>query len=377
MLYLVGIIITFFLALLLASKKGRTTADSILTIWLVVIGVHLTAYYFFVTGLNYTIPYALGVEIPIPLLHGPLLYLYTGAVTGKSESGKRWLLHFVPIVISYLLLSRFLMLPADEKILIYEAKGKGYEMESAINFAMIILSGIIYVALCLRLLHRHKQNLQNQFSYTTRISLAWLRYLIIGIGLIWLSVMFGNETSTFSLAVGLVVFIGYFGINQVGIFTQQQVRDEHVVPMADKPETPALATFEGAKKEKYTKSGLNDESGRKLHQALSQAMTEKRLYTNPELTLADLAKTLDTNPNNLSQVINTLEGKSFYDYINLKRVEEFKRCVCLPENQKFTLLSIAQDCGFNSKTSFNRNFKNVTGLSPTEYLKQANILLEQ
>jgi AraC-type DNA-binding domain-containing proteins len=112
-----------------------------------------------------------------------------------------------------------------------------------------------------------------------------------------------------------------------------------------------------------------------MHALLRQVMDEKKLYTNPELTLAELAQALEVHPNNLSQVINTYEAKNFYDYINLKRIEEFKRIVALPENQRFTLLAIAHDCGFNSKTSFNRNFKNATGLSPREYLNQAHIEL--
>jgi AraC-like DNA-binding protein len=88
-----------------------------------------------------------------------------------------------------------------------------------------------------------------------------------------------------------------------------------------------------------------------------------------------LAQSLNVHPNNLSQVINTFEGKTFFDYVNQKRIEEFKRIVSLPENQKFTLLALAHDCGFNSKTSFNRNFKNCTGLSPSEYLREAKIEL--
>ncbi|MNY28251.1 Helix-turn-helix domain protein [compost metagenome] len=71
-----------------------------------------------------------------------------------------------------------------------------------------------------------------------------------------------------------------------------------------------------------------------------------------------------------------MEKKSFYDYINELRIEEFKIIVVLPENQKFTLLSLAYDVGFNSKTSFNRNFKNITGLSPTAYLQQQKIQLQ-
>lgn len=73
--------------------------------------------------------------------------------------------------------------------------------------------------------------------------------------------------------------------------------------------------------------------------------------------MSDLARQLDIHPNYISQVINSVEQKNFYDFINEHRVEEFKQLVSLPENQHFTLLALAFECGFNSKTSFNRNFK--------------------
>ena len=104
-------------------------------------------------------------------------------------------------------------------------------------------------------------------------------------------------------------------------------------------------------------------------------MLQEKLYKNPELTLAEISQKLSVHPNVLSQVINSIEQKNLYDYVNQQRVDEFKRLVMLPENQKFTLLSLAYECGYNSKTAFNRNFKKETGLSPTAYLKQADINL--
>jgi YesN/AraC family two-component response regulator len=169
----------------------------------------------------------------------------------------------------------------------------------------------------------------------------------------------------------------------VGIFTQQlpleiKSKSGEIADPAPPPVSmPEQATSEVQTKTKYQKSSLNANSAESIHVMLTQLMLERKPYTNPELTLDELAQTLNVNRNNLSQVINTFEKQSFYDYINIKRVEEFKRLVSLPENQRFNLLGLANISGFNSKTSFNRNFKNATGLSPTEYLKQANILLEQ
>ena len=99
-------------------------------------------------------------------------------------------------------------------------------------------------------------------------------------------------------------------------------------------------------------------------------MDKEKPFTNPDLTLNELAKCLEVHPNYLSQVINSLEQKSFYDLINERRVEEFIKLTEEPQTQQYTLLSIAYDCGFNSKASFNRNFKKYTGLTPSEYLKQ-------
>jgi YesN/AraC family two-component response regulator len=110
-----------------------------------------------------------------------------------------------------------------------------------------------------------------------------------------------------------------------------------------------------------------------LHSRLTQLMATEKLFTECELSLSDLAKRLNTLPNYLSQVINDKEGKNFYDYINNLRIEEFKILVSRPENRKYTLLSLSYDCGFNSKSSFNKNFKKVTGQSPSEYLNHLNM----
>ena len=67
-------------------------------------------------------------------------------------------------------------------------------------------------------------------------------------------------------------------------------------------------------------------------------------------------------------MINEREGKKFYDYVNGLRVDEFKRVVRVPGSEKLTLFALAQQCGFNSKSSFNRYFKKVTGQSPSEYM---------
>lgn len=119
-------------------------------------------------------------------------------------------------------------------------------------------------------------------------------------------------------------------------------------------------------------SGFTKEKARKLHDILSQKTEDENLFVNPELTLVELAQSIDVHPNNLSQVINTFEKKNFYYYVNSKRIDLFKKIIESPESKKYTILSLAFDCGFNSKSSFNKYFKKETNLIPTEYIKLLN-----
>src|SRR5690606_24165189 len=128
---------------------------------------------------------------------------------------------------------------------------------------------------------------------------------------------------------------------------------------------------------KYGNSSLTEEQIRQIHTNLQELMQREKPHCTPGLTLPDLARQLNVHPNTLSQVINSIEQKNFFDYINRLRVEEFKSRVVKTENQKYTMLFLAHECCFNSKTSFNRNFKNSTGQSPTEYLKHIQIELTQ
>ncbi|MEQ8807503.1 MAG: helix-turn-helix domain-containing protein [Imperialibacter sp.] len=374
MFYLAGIILTFFLAVLLITKRGKSEADLILAAWLTIIGVHLCFFYLTFSNQFLSFPFLLGFNFPLPLLHGPFLFLYTSALTNQKIPAKYKAAHFIPFLLLYGLFIPFILLPEEQKIQVFKNEGLGYEVEMLVMLSAIMISGVVYVGLSLWRLNEHKKTIQHQFSSAEKINLAWLRYLIYGIGLIWLFVLFAEDEMIFNAVVVFVFFLGYFGIKQVGIFSQgypapgQLVADMALTESGTAaPDKPAAA--------KYQRSGLSDEAAARLHGSLGEVMQKEKLYTNAELTLTELAKALDVHPHYLSQVINTFEDKTFYDYVNTLRVEEFKRLVALPESKKFTLLALALDCGFNSKTSFNRNFKSVTGLAPSEYLKQGTTYL--
>lgn len=378
MFYLSGIAIDLFLAFLLASKRNKSEADVILMVWLFMIGIHLILFYLFVTKRYYEFPLIVGLGIPFPLMHGPFLYLYTSSLT--QQVGHRILrfLHFLPFIIMYLFMLPFFSAPAAHKIYTYEHQGESYQWILFPLRIAIMVSGIVYVTLSLITLRKHRKNIEDQFSNTDRINLNWLRYLIVGLLVIWIAVIFTSDVYIYTAVVLYVFFIGFFGIRQTAVFTHNTSKlpiefFPHKSPVEDRDEVSEAIIRESNMNieiVKYMKSGLSAREQQDIYTMLNHLMEQDKPFTNPELTLGELAEQLNVHPNHLSQVINSVAQKNFYDYINSRRVEEFIHLVRQPDNRNFTLLSIAFECGFNSKSSFNRNFRKITGLSPSEYLKQ-------
>ena len=380
MIYQIGFVITFFLAFLLLSKSRKTIADKILFFWLIIIGFHLFLFYLYYNKINSNYPYLLGINIPLPLFHGPFLYLYTRAITNQLKNWKINLLHFLPAIISYLSLTDFFQLSGQEKILIFENQGSEYENILNMIIIAILCSGIIYVLLSISATRKHKKNFINQFSSNEKINLSWLNYLVYGIGISWLFIFYGNDEVLFTAVALFVIFMGYFGINQLGIFTNKDVLNLETESSFYSYSGPTLDSYriedKVQKNQKYEKSGLKEETAMEIHKILCYKMKKEKWFTNSELTLVELAQNLDVFPNKLSQVINTYEHKNFHDYINSKRVELFLKLVEYPENRKYTILSLAFDCGFNSKSSFNKHFKKITNQTPSVYINSLENKLE-
>ena len=100
------------------------------------------------------------------------------------------------------------------------------------------------------------------------------------------------------------------------------------------------------------------------------AMEKDRLFIEGNLTLQGLSKKLNIPAHNISEVINTRIDKNFYDFVNEYRVKEVQEKLKDPANDNLTILAVALDAGFNSKSAFNTVFKKTTHLTPSEYRKK-------
>ncbi len=114
---------------------------------------------------------------------------------------------------------------------------------------------------------------------------------------------------------------------------------------------------------------LKEADGKNLLNQLTLFMTEEKPFLDGDISLITLADSLGVNPKALSFVINEHTQKNFNNYINDWRIEEVKKRLNDKEYSQLKMLTIAFDCGFNSKSTFNLAFKKATGLSPSEYRK--------
>lgn len=369
--FTIGIFLAFFLSLLLATKKDKNLSDTLLAIWMFIIGIHLTSYYIYSLGYWDKFPHLVGVTLPVPLLHGPMLFLYTlYSLRNESKLRKFDYWHFAPALLFYLYMFRFYFFySAEQKILVDKGLTDDFSVFSVVAVISFILSGLAYPILAYMQLNKYRKLINDNFSYDERINLDWLKNSIRGIGLIYLTVAvvtilkdgmnidfpFNADYIFYSIIILFVFCIGFFGIRQQNLFSERG-NDKKIKLVQEKPARD------------YKKSGLKPEAAKEIHLRLKQVMSQKKLFTNPQLTLAELAQSMDVSVNHLSQVINQYEKVNFHDFINKYRIDEFIKNAST--NKEFSILAHAFDAGFNSKSSFNSVFKKHHGMTPSKYIAQ-------
>ncbi|MBW7674181.1 helix-turn-helix domain-containing protein [Chryseobacterium chendengshani] len=105
-------------------------------------------------------------------------------------------------------------------------------------------------------------------------------------------------------------------------------------------------------------------------------MDEAKPHLEPSLNLVSLSSLLEIHPNHLSQVLNEELNQSFYKFMNSYRIEESKELLLNPLYEHYTIEAIARESGFNSKSTFNKVFRDIMGQTPSEYIKQQKIWLK-
>ncbi len=140
----------------------------------------------------------------------------------------------------------------------------------------------------------------------------------------------------------------------------------------DKSQTLETATQQVSKEEAIpyeNVSIISTEESEALQQALEKQLSQEQIHLNPNLTLRMLAEQLGSTEKKVSFLLNQEMHTNFYELINQHRIEHFKTEISKPQNQALSIMGVASNCGFSSKSSFYRAFKSAMGMSPSEYIK--------
>ena len=345
-----------FFSVLIVTKKDRTLADNILFVWLLFLASHISLIYLSIEHPNIEQFRYLAFCFSIP--HGIFLYLYTKSLSKLiTKFSITLLLHFIPFI---LLLLVGLCFSEREKMIIV-VRGTS------------LISTFTYIFLSLRCIKQYQFLIKGQYSNIDKINLDWLKHLIYGLltfcvcGLIFGLILSLNKVvipfnEVFSILILIsICVLGYKGIRQNNIFGGVQQTDS-VSPIL-------IETEESVKKNTYQNNGLKENDALNIAEDLKKYMEVEKPYLNMDLDLDELARNLNAYPHYITQILNTIFNQNFYEFINSYRIEEAKAELINPKNNNLTILAIAYNCGFNSKSSFNRIFKQKTGLTPSGYRK--------
>jgi AraC-like DNA-binding protein len=369
---------SFVFAFLIFSKANKQLPDKILARWMILFGVNLLTA-FFTLKVGFPVESILAIfAAALYIAHFPFLYIYSKSLTtfDFQMRGKQ-LLHFTPVI---LMLAGSLPLlhlnPTQQKLLANSIQRiPWYFVFAELVFA---LTFIVYIANTVILLQKHKQLIKNTFSYEERVNLAWLRHIVIGfISLLLLTIvvfvlsnlhLFNVVETDEVLYLGLalmVLYVGYWGHKQGKIFYYAE-------PQFDETEDSIAVTKDKTEKSNVDEMRTEPET-EKILEPLLRFMKEEKPYLDPELNIIGLSAKLNMHPHKLSKLINSHLQQNFFDFINQYRVEEFKSLALNDDYKHYSLLAIAFEAGFNSKASFNRIFKNITGHTPSQYIKNKNL----
>ncbi len=383
----IGLSQGLFAAFVLLNKKRKQTADRLLVAWLLLICFKfLILLMYDEYGEFFDVNFSTGF---IPLSFGPFLYLYTKNITDEeSRFGLRDVLHAAPFFIMTGFYFAFFQDRVDFSDHKYLLKDE-YLGVRILYAAIYFISIFTYTALTYRLLYLYRKSLVNKFSFESEKN--QLRWLYFTAGLITATFAFyfsvglvnalnGNPIvdSEFMANLGLTIMtfsVSYFGIKQEALFRNREVygEPESEPVKIEKEETPIFQTPTDSnpeEKEKYKRSGLKEEDADLFSKRLLDFMEKERPYLDAELTIQDLSAKINISKHYLTEILNNGLGKNFFTFINEYRIEEVKRKLSDSSFDHLTILGIAYDCGFNSKSSFNTLFKQYTGQTPSDFKKQ-------
>jgi len=369
-----------FTLVLFTSRKGFYTANIVLGILVLSLSMELF------TSIEILFPSSSSIMKinPVIFLYGPLLYLYVLLTTRKNRSEYATFIYAIlPVYCIPLVIYCYSYISFAFNF------GTGVEVQPGVkdhilgtdiftNSPGILLFFLVntgfYLILALREVKKYAEEIKLKFSSIQKITYKWICLMVY----VWITLLvvfavffilhfcaiytIQNVYMILRSTIALVIFIiGYFNL-RYPLFYQYPMNESETNGISSE-------SFENKKiQEKNIPNLLTPDYSQKKKMIL-QYMKEEKPYLNSNLTINELSQNLAMHYKTLSKLLNKEFGCTFYDFINNYRVNEVKEKLKDASNATMTIISVAYECGFNSKSSFNTLFKKTTGKTPRDYRK--------
>lgn len=304
-------------------------------------------------------------------LIGPLLYFYCASIfCVKLNYSKLW--HLIPFSVFTILLAFFNPPPPPvlehEMLDVILKEKRSPILPKYVLSTCIMLSNLIYGYFIIRLINKKNKRSKEFYSTTDNsITLKWFKWLVVVFVMMSLFsfvlkelIVVHREEVSFKYAslitnIAFVYFLSSFSFRQNKLKEYKHIDKSVVIEL--KPDQNIIEK----------KPAIDEDKFLNLSEDLDKLMDDKKVFLNENLRLSDLASLLNVSVNELSFFINKYYNKNFFKFINQYRVDY--ACALLKDQsyQNYTILAIAYESGFNSKSTFNQVFKELKGQTPSKY----------
>lgn len=360
-IYAFGIGQAVLLFVLLFKRNVNKVSNRFLALVFLLCAIELTSGLFYLGNYYKEYPQFIGLTNGFAYLFGPLMYFYIYFLESENKlSFSKIYIHFIPFGIAYLSYVIPVIGASAVEKLNYVDQQFAINLPTTIFGILAPFHSAIYIVFLLKEVSKIVNSIENNYSILEFVNLYWLKYFFYGVFfqiIIIVGLHIVEATYEFDIKYIMLLSVAIFMILAGYISLRQPEVKSFVTEPVKKSED----------KKEYKRPTIKENDINPLINKLITILEEKKPFLNPKLSLKDLSDQTGISTHNLTELLNTQLNKTFYDLINGYRVEEVKRLIKEDPGKAFSLLALAYDAGFSSKTSFNTIFKKYVKVTPSEY----------
>ncbi|MCF8360422.1 MAG: helix-turn-helix domain-containing protein [Prolixibacteraceae bacterium] len=347
----IGLSQALFSGILTLSKENRSVSDKLLSTLLFILAVEFLTF-----GLESNIFPNFVLLSNSFLILNPAIYLYTRSLTNPAFRLKwKQLAHLLPYL--FFKITAWII---EEP----QAFEHYFQPDQNLWFRLLfgvfgIISWVVYLSLTGIALTKHRRKIRDEFSTIDMFKkVGWVLFIVILYILycitvfLWglFNVIFLDTLSltiyNYSVLLVFIYIFGFYGLKQKELFVHTNGQNDQ--------------------QPREQVSFLNEKTKKTIRGKLLEYFSVKKPYLNPELNMSLLSKELDIPKHHITEVLNGVLGKNFFQFVNEYRVNEVKKKLAEPKNP-YSIEAIGYECGFNSKSTFFSVFKQLSGKTPAQY----------